>query len=101
MRQRFSGQTFTNLRSLGTGRTYGDLDLERVKFNGCVLAQYDDSQLGLVVRDVTMSKSSATNCVLHAVRFEDVTVDGLSLSKLHQLAACVFRHVTLKGRIGP
>lgn len=101
MRERFSGQTFTDSRSFGTDRTYSEIDLERVKFNGCVLAQHDDPGLGLVVRDVTVTRSSATNCTVHGVRFEDVTVDGLSLTKLHHLAACVFRHVTLKGRIGP
>jgi hypothetical protein len=30
-----------------------------------------------------------------------VTVDGLSLAALHWLSGCVFKHVTLKGRIGP
>ena len=101
MRQQLSGQSFKQLRSVGSDRTYGGLDLDRAKFDSCVLAQHDDPALGLVVRDVTVSRSSAANCSVHGVRFEDVTVDGLSLAKLHQLAGCVFRHVTLKGRIGP
>lgn len=53
------------------------------------------------MRDVTISRSSAANCSVHAVRFEDVTVDGLSLARLHWFSGCVFKHVTLKGRIGP
>jgi hypothetical protein len=101
MRQRLSGQTFTQARHVGGDRTFAGFDLERVKFTGCVLAQHDGPDYGLVVRDVTLTRVSATNCMVNAVRFEDVTVDGLSLTKLHQLAGCVFRHVTLKGRIGP
>jgi hypothetical protein len=101
MRQQLDGQAFQRLSSVGSGRTYGGMDLGRVRFDSCALAQHDDPALGLVVRDVTVTRGSAANCSVHGVRFEDVTVDGLSLAKLHQLAGCVFRHVTLKGRIGP
>ena len=101
MREQIGGQTFTRLRQVGSGRAFEGLDLDRVKFDSCILAQHDDPGFGLAVRDVTINRSSAANCSVHGVRFEDVTVDGLSLAKLHQLAGCVFKHVTLKGRIGP
>lgn len=35
------------------------------------------------------------------VYFEDVTVDTLKLARLHQLSGCAFKHVTLRGKIGP
>lgn len=101
MRRHISGQSFQNLRGIGTGKVFSDLDLDQVTFQGGGLAQYDDPAFGTVVRNVTLTRSGAANCAVHGVRFEDITVDGLSLTKLHQLAGCVFRHVTLKGRIGP
>jgi hypothetical protein len=101
MRQEFSGRTFEHLRAYGTGRTYGGIDLDRVRFAGCVFGQQDDPELGFVVRDVTATRCTVDTCTVEGVRFEDVTVDGLSLTKQQQLGGCVFRHVTLKGKIGP
>jgi hypothetical protein len=100
MRQQFSRRTFERLRGYGTGHGYGELDLDRVTFTGCVLGQQDDPEFGFVVRDVTAARCRTDNCSVQGVRFEDVTVDGLS-TKNQQLGGCLFKHVTLKGKIGP
>ncbi len=100
MRQQLSGLTFENLRRYGTGHTFSEIDLDRVKFVGCVLGQQDDPEFGFVVRDMTGARCRADNCSVQGVRFEDVTVDGLT-TKNQQLGGCLFRHVTLKGKIGP
>jgi hypothetical protein len=100
MRQRFSGETFEHLRGYGTGRTFSEIDLDRVKFVGCVFGQQDDPEFGFVVRDVTATRCRTDNCNVQGVRFEDVTVDGLS-TKHQGLGGCLFKHVTLKGKVGP
>lgn len=100
MRQQFTGETFEHLRGVDTGRTYSEIDLVRVKFVGCVFGQQDDPEFGFVVRDVTATKCRADNCSVEGVRFEDVTVDGLA-TKHQGLGGCLFKHVTLKGKIGP
>jgi hypothetical protein len=100
MRQQFSNQTFEYLRCFGTGHTFSEIDLDRVTFVGGVLGQIDDPDFGFVVRDVTATRCRANNCRVQGVRFEDVTVDGLTLTKMQQLGGCLFRHVTLKGKIG-
>jgi hypothetical protein len=100
MRQQFSRRTFEQLRGYGTGRTYSGLDLDRVTFASCVLGQQDDPEFGFVVSDVTATRCRADNCSVQGVRFEDVTLDGLS-TKNQQLGGCLFKHVTLKGKIGP
>lgn len=100
MRKQISNQSFEYLRSYGTGRTYSELDLEGVKFVGCVLGQQNDSDFGLVVRDVTITKCRTDNCEVEGVRFESVFVDGLA-TKHQALGGCLFRNVTLKGNIGP
>ena len=35
------------------------------------------------------------------MRFEEIVAENLSFSKMTEFAACVFRHVQLKGNIGP
>lgn len=77
------------------------LDLERAAFRDCGLAQYDDPGFSTVVRDVGITSSWVSKCVVHGIRFEDVNIDQLSMTSPQHLDGCVFRHVTLKGRIGP
>ncbi|OIJ63571.1 hypothetical protein [Streptomyces mangrovisoli] len=94
-------QEIVGVKSVGSGRVLGAVELDRCLFNGAVLAQFDDPGLGLVVRDVTARRCRATRCVVQGVRFEDVRVDGLAITSLLHLHGCVFKHVTLAGNIGP
>jgi hypothetical protein len=100
MRQQLTGRTFEYVRNFGAGYTYGEIDLDRVKFVGCVLGQQDDPEFGFVVSDVTATRCRTDNCRVQGVRFEDVTVDGLA-TKHQDLGGCLFKHVTLKGKVGP
>jgi uncharacterized protein YjbI with pentapeptide repeats len=93
------GSSFDRLRQYGSGRVFGDLDLKRVKFTRCVLAQHDDTSFGLVVRDSTLQNCSFSACAMAGVKLENVTVDEARFSK-STIDSCVFRRVTLRGRIG-
>lgn len=94
-------QEFAGVKMLSSGHTLGAADFDQCVFNGSVLAQWDDPDLGLVVRDVTARRCRAVRCGMHGVRFEDVLVDGLAVTSLLHLSGCVFKHVTLAGNIGP
>ncbi|WP_052069500.1 hypothetical protein [Streptacidiphilus albus] len=94
-------QEITGVKLVGSGRTLGPLELNRCVFNGSVLAQFDDPDLGLVVRDVTARRCRVNRSGAQGVRFEDVHIDGLAVTSLLHLNACVFKHVTLTGNIGP
>ncbi|MBT2539178.1 hypothetical protein J7E99_00280 [Streptomyces sp. ISL-44] len=98
---RLEKQKFQNIKSIGSGRELAGYELVRCEFNGCDLAQFDDPGLGLVVRDLTAERITVKRSFVDGVRFEDVVIDGLALSSLTHLNGCVFRHVTLRGRIGP
>ena len=89
------------VKSLGSGRTLGAAEFDRCVFNGSTLAQWDDPDLGLVVRDVSVKRCRAVRCSIQGVRFEDVSVDGLAITSLLHLHGCAFKHVTLAGNIGP
>jgi hypothetical protein len=100
-RVRLEKQEIVGVKVLGSGRTLGSVELDRCVFNGSALAQFDDPDLGLVVRDVTARRCRAIRCSAQGVRFEDVHISGLAITSLMHLNGCVFKHVTLAGNIGP
>ncbi|MGW2696098.1 pentapeptide repeat-containing protein [Streptomyces sp. NPDC001296] len=99
MTDAIEGSSFERLRQYGSGRVFSDLDLRRVKFTSSLLAQHDDPSFDLVVRDSILQNCSFSACTMAGVRLENVTVDGARLSK-SSISGCVFRNVTLRGKIG-
>jgi uncharacterized protein YjbI with pentapeptide repeats len=93
------GASFERLRQYGSGRTFSDFELSRVAFTSSVLAQHDDPSFGLVVRDSVLRNCSFNACTMAGVKLENVTVDGARFKK-SSISGCVFRNVTLRGKIG-
>jgi uncharacterized protein YjbI with pentapeptide repeats len=91
--------SFERLRQYGSGRTFSGLDLRSVNFTSCTLAQHDDPTLGLVVRDAMIVNCSFSACVMAGVAVENVVVNGAKFSR-SSISGCVFRNVTLRGKIG-
>jgi uncharacterized protein YjbI with pentapeptide repeats len=96
-----AGQAIANTRLIGASREYSGIRLTDSTLTGCVLAQFDDPELTLKVRRVVVERCRIDRCSSQGVFFEDVTVDTLSMAQLHRLHGCVFKHVTLRGKIGP
>ncbi len=94
-------QTIAWVDLFGAQREYEDVRLAGCTLKGCRLVQADDPGLSLVVRNVVMDRCRMEGCVAAGVYFEDVTVDTLQLARLHILGGCVFKHVTLRGKVGP
>ncbi|MYZ09095.1 hypothetical protein GT028_17215 [Streptomyces sp. SID2999] len=94
-------EKFRDIKVAGTGREISGYELAGCEFNGCVLAQFDDPRMGLAVRDLTAKRTAVKRCTVHGVRFDSVLIDGLTTSSLLHLSGCVFKNVTLRGRIGP
>lgn len=95
------GQTIKDVPLIGAPREYGDVRLVECTLKSCRLVQVDDPGFGLVVRDVVLDRCRMEGCQAAGVYFEDVTVDTLRLADLHLLSGCVFKHVTLRGKIDP
>ncbi len=96
-----TGQTIAYATLIGAPREYGGIRLVGCTLKGCRLVQADDPEFGLVVRDVVVERCRMEGCQASGVYFEDVTVDTLRLPRPHLLSGCVFKHVTLRGEIGP
>jgi hypothetical protein len=86
---------------IGSPKVLRDAEFEQCYFEGGALAQHDDPTCGFVVKNVILRKCRAGRIELHGVRFEDVTVEGLTYPRLVHAAACLFERVTLRGPIGP
>lgn len=95
----YDGQTVAKARLTGAGKRYDGFRLTGSTFTGCVLAQFDDPALTLEVRDGSIERCRVERCSAQGVFFDEITVDTLKFAQLHQFYGCVFRHVTLRGKI--
>jgi hypothetical protein len=94
------GQTVTGVRLFGEPREYRDIHLVDVTLKLCVLVRRDDLGFGNVVRNAVLERCRLDACGAQGVFFDEVTVDALRLAQLRPISGCVFRHVTLRGKIG-
>ena len=98
---RIEGRSIQGTRLIGSRRTYAGAELVSSKLTSCVLAQFDDPNFGLVVRDTLVQECIVDRCQVQGVYFENLTVDGLDAKQIHRIYGCVFDRVVLKGKIGP
>jgi hypothetical protein len=92
-------QTFDMVYDNG-GQLFSDLHFRRCKFVSSGLSVTTDPALRSTVRNVVLERCSVQGCTLRCAVVEDVVVDGLSTSDLHQSRGAVFKHVVLRGRVG-
>jgi hypothetical protein len=95
----FSGATFEGLRD-GDASIHSDLVLTKCRFWGCGMSRSKSPELRTVVRRVHATRCETHRVVVGPAVFDEVVVDGLRTRDLLQLWGCVFRHVTLTGRVG-
>jgi len=99
--ERIEGQQFTDVRVLGGGKVYEGLEFSRTRFVRCKFAQFDGPPRELVARNVRAVDCRADRCHAQNAYFDEVVVENLQTSPMMHLYGCVFRHVVLRGRIGP
>ena len=97
---RYSRDVIENQKIIGSPRALTDAEFDRCKFEGGVLAQYDDPACNLVVRNVTLRKCRVGRVGFHGVRFEQVTVDHLTHPSIIDFEGCLFDQVILRGPVG-
>ncbi len=96
----FSSQEFDSLFDRCSGATFEDFKFERCTFNNCAISLTKEVPRRAVVRNVWLEQCTSINCGIGPAIFEDVTVDGLTTNDLLILWGPLFKHVTLKGKIG-
>ena len=93
-------QEFDSFYDQDSARLFSDIEFRRCKFVSCALSITTDPQLRSTIRNVNLINCETYGCTLHTAKVEDVTIDGLKTHGLRQTWAAVFKHVTLRGRIG-
>ncbi|WP_143676330.1 hypothetical protein [Streptomyces sp. TLI_146] len=89
------------MKILGSGRTFSDIELAGNTLRSCVLAQFDDPEFGLEVRNVVVDRCAVERVSVQGVYFDNVTVNELKTKQSPSLYGCVLSRVVLKGKIGP
>jgi uncharacterized protein YjbI with pentapeptide repeats len=95
----FDRKRFEGLIDRGEVGQLEGMRFQRCYFEGCGLSITLAPEARTTVRDVQLVDCDQRGCGIECAVFDEVLVDGLKSHDL-QLWAAVFRHVTLRGRIG-
>jgi hypothetical protein len=99
----FENRTFERFFEDGCGAVYSDLVFRGCTFRSCDISITDDPRLRTIVRNVRLidcvrkRDPAGFGCAV----VEDCLVENLKIEGLLQTWGAVFKHVTLRGRIGP
>jgi hypothetical protein len=96
----FERQEFTAFYDRNSGRLFSDLEFRGCKFVGSAVSMTLNPQLRSTVRNVKLLNCEEAGCAVETAIVEDVVVDGLKTHGLLQTMAAVFKHVTLRGKLG-
>lgn len=90
---------FDSRRDRG-GTLYCDIVCQSCYFDNCSLSITDDVTKRTVVRNVSIINCKLLSSTIENTIVEDCIIDGLRTENLVQTWGAVFKHVTLKGKIG-
>lgn len=93
-------QEFRSFYDQDSARLFSDIEFRRCTFVSCAMSITSDPALRSTIRNVKLVNCETYGCTLHTAIVEDVTVDGLKTHGLRQTWGAVFKHVTLRGKIG-
>ena len=95
----FENEEFTAFYDRG-GNVYEDLHFKKCTFISSSISITYDPANRTTVRNVTLERCRVVGSALDCAVVEHVLVDGLQTSDLHQAWGALFKHVTLRGKIG-
>lgn len=96
----FERREFNHFLDRDSGALFEDVEFRRCSFIGCSISTTRNPSLRSTVRNVRLVGCEQRGCDLDAAVVEEVLVDGLKTNGLFHAWGAVYRHVTLRGRIG-
>jgi hypothetical protein len=100
MSKLFQDRKFSAFHDRNSRKTFSDLEFRRCYFESCRISWTRDPRRRITVRNVQMVDCEQRGCALDAAIVEDVLVDGFKTDTLFQTWGAVFKHVTLRGKLG-
>lgn len=98
--RRFENQEFVQWFDRGSGAVYSDLEFVKCRFESSGLSITRNPKLRATVCNVRLTKCEQRGSAIDAAILEDVIVEDLKTKGLLQTWGAVFKHVTLRGKIG-
>jgi hypothetical protein len=98
--QLFENQDFRLNSDRDAGRVFEDLEFHRCRFISGHLSAAQRPELRSTARRIRITDCEWYGAGIGSAILEDVVVDGLETHGLLQAWAAVFKHVTLRGKIG-
>ena len=100
MTKLFQDRKFIDFHDRNSTKTYPDLEFQKCYFESCRISWTKDPRRRITIRNVQMVDCEQRGCALDAAIIEDVVVVGLKTDTLFRTLGAVYKHVTLKGKIG-
>jgi hypothetical protein len=97
---KFVRQSFVGMFDRDSGGVLADLEFEACYFEGCGLSITRSPSLRTVVRQTKLLDCEQRGSQVDGCVFDEVLVEDLKTNGLLQTWAAVFRHVSLRGKIG-
>ena len=95
---KYEGQEIHRAKLFTPGATIEGVELKRCTLRNCYAAS-KRGQAPITIRHIRAEKTTLKSATASFCAFEDVVIDGLKTSGVEFVRSCVFKHVTLKGRI--
>jgi len=96
----FEKQAFDGISDFESSAIYADLAFKKCVFESCGISAGRKPEFRSIVRNVRIEQCSAYGCHVGAAIVEDTVIDGLKSGDILQTWGTVFKHVTLRGKIG-
>lgn len=96
----FERQELVRFYDQDSGRTFSGIEFRKCSFLSSAISITRKPELRSTVREVKLIQCEERGCALEAAIVENVLVDGLKTHGLLQAWGAVFKHVTLRGKIG-
>jgi hypothetical protein len=98
--QRFERQEFVDIKAAGTSKVFANMEFIRCHFWACGIFPAEDPADRSTARDLRFINCEETACMINGAIVEETLVDGLRSADMFQTFGTVFKHVTLRGKIG-
>lgn len=98
--KKFEGQEFTKFYDDNSAATFSDIEFVKCSFKSSVISMAREPNLRSTFRNVRLLKCEQRGCTVDAAIIEETLVEDFKTHTLLQCWGAVFKHVTLRGRIG-
>lgn len=96
----FERRELVDFQDRDSGAMFADLDFRRCYFESCSISITRSPSKRATVRNVSLTTCEQRGCQVNNAIVENVVVNGLKTNGLLQTWGAVFKHLTLRGKLG-